>query len=181
MVSPWQSVLTDRLDLRPVSADDVPELFAITSDPRTYRHEPRSRHADLDVTRAWVERAAARWRTDGLSYWCVRLVADGSVVGLGGVQRQSTGAWNLHYRLAPEQWGRGYATEVGRAGVDAAHAADGTVPVIAWILPTNEESVRVARRLGLLPQGLHADPSDGTARLAFTDREVDPDVWSSGR
>lgn len=165
-----QRVLTDRLELRPVTTQDVEELFAITSDPATWQHAPDGRHRDRGTTEDWITRAAARWRSDGLSYWLVRLRADQRVVGIGGVQRQSTGNWNLYYRFAPSAWGHGYATELGRAALAAAHELDNTVPVIAWVLPHNTASINVARRLGLIDQGLHTDPSDGQLRHAFTDR-----------
>ena len=64
---------------------------------------PPSRHASEAVTRSWIERAAVRWQTDGLSYWTARLGATGEVVGVGGAQRHVTGSWNVYYRLAPER------------------------------------------------------------------------------
>jgi RimJ/RimL family protein N-acetyltransferase len=95
------------------------------------------------------------------------------MVGVGGVQRQRTGAWNLFYRFAPAAWGRGLATELGRAALDAAVRLDPHVAVIAWIDPGNTAPARVAERLGLLQQGKAPAPSDGVRRLAFTDRPVD--------
>ncbi len=94
------------------------------------------------------------------------------MLGVGGVQRQRTRNWNLYYRFAPETWGHGYATELGRAALDAAHACDDSVAVIAWILSGHAASRRVAERLGLVDRGPQVDPSDGVTRLAFTDRDV---------
>ena len=88
-------------------------------------------------------------------------------------QRLRTGNWNLYYRLAAENWGYGYATELGRAALDAAHACDNSVAVVAWILSGHAASQHVAQRLGLVDRGPHVDPSDGVTRNAFTDRDVD--------
>lgn len=165
-------VVTDRLVLDAVTASDVDALFAITSDPATWRHAPDSRHRDPATTERWISRAVELWRRDGVSYWLARLKDGQDVVGVGGVQRQATGNWNLYYRFAPNAWGHGFATELGRAALDVAHAHDNTVPVLAWVLPQNTASIGVARRLGLIDHGLHADPSDGQIRIAFADRPL---------
>lgn len=149
---------TDRLDLRRVSLDDLPDLFALNNDERTWTYDPAGRHLDPDRTRVWITRCIEKWDLDGLSYWTVRLMSSGSVVGVGGVQRQSFG-WNLYYRFTPDSWGNGYATELARAAVDAAKAHDPDVPVMAWISPSNPASRRVAERLGLTDRGLHPDPT----------------------
>ena len=93
---------------------------------------------------------------------------------MGGVQRHSSGGWNLAYRIACEHWGHGFATEVGAAAIEAAHAADNTVPVIAWIVANNEPSRRVAERLGLVNYGERVDTNDGQRRLAYADRPARP-------
>jgi RimJ/RimL family protein N-acetyltransferase len=165
-------VITARLDLRPVVLDDVEDLFLITSDPATWQHAPDGVHRDREVTLDWIRRAAKRWDSDGLSYWLARRRDDGEVIGVGGAQRQRTGNWNLYYRFASHAWGRGYATELGRAALDAAHAVDNTFPVLAWVDEHNTASVRVAERLGLTNHGPQIDPSDGQTRLAYADRPV---------
>jgi RimJ/RimL family protein N-acetyltransferase len=162
---------TERLDLCAVSMADLAALFAINSDPETWRHDPDGRHITADQTRVWIDRAAARWRTDGLSYWSVRLRSDGSTIGVGGVQRHASGGWNLYYRFAPSSWGHGYATEMSQAALAAAAAVDPEVPVFAWIVGHNEASRAVAERLGLKNYGEFVDTNDGVTRLAYADRQ----------
>lgn len=164
---------TDRLVLSAASVNDVDALFPITSDPEGWHHAPDGRHRDEQTTRDWLARAADRWVVDGLSYWIVRRREDEQTIGVGGVQRQVTGNWNLYYRLATHAWGHGYAVELARAGLVAAHARDSSVAVIAWALEHHVSSRRVAERAGLRDYGAHVDPSDGTVRLAFADRDID--------
>jgi RimJ/RimL family protein N-acetyltransferase len=174
-VTSAEHVLTERRDLRRPDPDgDLDALFAVFSDPDGWWYDPASRHETRERTHDWLTRAAARFDTDGLSYWTVRLRSNGTVIGVGGAQRQSTGAWNLNYRIATAHQGRGYATELGRAAQQAAAARDPDVPVIAWVAEHNVPSQRVAERLGLVDRGPATDPSDGRERLAFTDRPLPP-------
>jgi RimJ/RimL family protein N-acetyltransferase len=177
------SVRTDRLDLRATDPEaDLEALAVIFADADGWWHEPTGRHTSVGMSRAWLQRSAARW-SEGLSYWTIRLRAGGEVIGAGGVQRHRTGTWNLFYRLATAYWGAGYATEIGRAALAAAAQVDPSVAVIAWILEHNTPSRRVAERLGLIDRGLRLDTNDGIARLAYADRELDDDLiplWHSG-
>jgi RimJ/RimL family protein N-acetyltransferase len=163
-------VKTEHLELRAVSMADLPALYAINSDPQTWSHDPSGRHTTADRTRVWIERAAARWRTDGLSYWSVRLYGGETAIGIGGVQRHATGAWNLYYRFAPAAWGHGYASEMSRAAIEAGGSVDPEVPVIAWISAHNLPARRVAERLGFKNYGEHLDANDGQYRLAYANR-----------
>ncbi len=167
-------VLTDRLDLQVTDPEaDLEELFAIFSDPSGWWYDPAGRHTSPGRTRDWLTRAAARFEADGLSYWTVRRREVTAIIGVGGAQRQRTGAWNLNYRLAAEAQGQGFAIELGRAAYAAASALDPEVPFIAWVAPDNTPSLKVAERLGLTNYGLRADPSDGQQRLAYADRPLD--------
>ena len=127
---------------------------------------------DVAQTRRYAALAGSRW-ADGLSYWTVRLRDDGTVIGSGGVQLHGGGShWNLHYRVATAAQGYGYATELARAAVEAAHEKDPALPVIAWIDEVNDPSRRVAQRTGLVSQGLRTQPADGRPRLAYADRDL---------
>jgi RimJ/RimL family protein N-acetyltransferase len=168
-----REVLTERLELVATAAKDTDELFPMFTDPQGWWHAPDSRHRDIETTRGFAQRAEARWPKDGLSYWTVRRRSDHAVVGLGGAQRHRTGTWNLSYRIATSEQGNGYALELSRAAIDAAHTVDPSVPVIAWIAPHNLPSVRVAERLGLTQYGEHVDLNDGETRLVYADRMPD--------
>jgi RimJ/RimL family protein N-acetyltransferase len=168
-----QPLLTVRLDLRrPDPCGDLADLFAIFNDPNGWWYEPGSRHLESDQTEDWRTRAASRWDTQGLSYWTVRRRDNHKIIGVGGAQRQRTEAWNLYYRLATPERGRGFATELGHAAHAAASMIDSAVPFIAWIAEHNLPSRRVAERLGLRNYGVSVDPSDGQPRLAYADRPI---------
>lgn len=165
------------LDLRPMSPDDVDELFAIYRDPAMWAYDPPSVHRTREQTADYVRRAAARWDDDGLSYWTARLTATGEVVGSGGAQRHDPGHWNLNYRIAAAHQGRGLARELLAAALAAAGERDPTRPCVAWIDATNPASGRVAERGGLLDLGPRRGSVDGVVRHAWADRVLDPATY----
>lgn len=174
-----RDVITERLDLRPAAAADAEALYPIMSDPEGWWFDPANRHDELERTRSFLARAEERW-DEGLSYWTVRERDGGRVVGVGGAQRHASGGWNLSYRIATDAWGRGYATELARAALEAARHVDPDVPAIAWVVEHNTPSRRVAARLGLVDRGPHLDENDGQIRLAYADRPIDAFVATAG-
>ncbi|HEX3834236.1 MAG TPA: GNAT family N-acetyltransferase [Solirubrobacteraceae bacterium] len=178
------AVTTERLDLRPVDpVADLDALGRLFADPEGWWYDPPGRHTDLEASRRWLQRAAQRWDSDGLSYWTVRLReggdvirVGGDVIGVGGAQRHRSGAWNLLYRLDTRHQGRGYATELGQAAMQAAAFVDADAAFIAWAAEHNTPSRRVAERIGLVDRGLRIDASDGATRLAYADRELDDEL-----
>ncbi|GAA2384886.1 GNAT family N-acetyltransferase [Streptomyces glaucosporus] len=166
----FERLATGRLELRAVGPGDLDGLFALTSDPGTWRHAPAERHTGPAQTRAWIGAAEAAWRADGLGYWTVRHRGGGEVIGVGGVQHFPGKGWNLYYRFTPSAWGRGYATELARAAVRAGNAVRPEAPVVAWILEHNHASRRVVERIGFTRCGERVDESTGALRLLYADR-----------
>lgn len=68
--------------------------------------------------------------------------------------------WHLH----PARWGNGYATEAAGGAMNRAFDA-GISEVIAVVLPGNEQSQRVAERLGMKHTGLSDRYYSVTAHL----------------
>jgi RimJ/RimL family protein N-acetyltransferase len=148
-------LLTDRLELRALTAADVAALHPIFSDPRNCTYLPEGPQESLEASRAWIERFSARWDANGLSYWTVRSRPAGQVIGVGGAGRRPR-FWNLFYLLDWRCWGRGYGTELALAAQREAEAVDADLPVVAWIHEGNTASQAVARHLGLQDYGLLA-------------------------
>src|SRR6185437_8260319 len=151
----WQR--SDRLLLCvPTTEPDVTDAyFAIHGDPATNVHNPAGAMVDPGTAAPVLDIWRRHWHEEGFGYWVVRSPQDGQVLGFGGVRPvvQDEDFVNLYYRFRPSAWGKGYATELGRAALAlAAKAAPGT-PVVALIRPRNEPSIHVAQRLGIRLDG----------------------------
>lgn len=162
---------TRRLLLQPMEMTDGKRLFPLFSDPRIWWYAPEDRHRVEAQTTDYATRAAARWDVDGLSYWVAVLLGDPQqLVGTGGVQRRDDGTWNLNYRISPMFQRRGFASELGSAGIQAARRRDPVNPVLAWIDELNVQSIATAKAIGMTRVGARLDKKDGRIRIVFTDR-----------
>lgn len=177
---PYRTV-TDRLVLTAVARGDLDELAALHTDPRVWTHFPSGRHPDQARTESDLTEWRADWQRAGIGYWTARGRDDGAFVGVGGVRRRPAGVLNLYYRIVPEQQGRGYASELARAALDAAGRIVPGVPVTAFLLEHNTGSKATAERLGLTPVWRGPDagnPDPEAVRLVYADRPLDDAVLS---
>jgi len=82
----------------------------------------------------------------------MRLRESGEFVGRGGLEHDGgLGALDLGYSLLPQWWGKGLATEAGRAFIREAFTELHAELVVAVMMPGNTRSIRVAERLGFVP------------------------------
>jgi RimJ/RimL family protein N-acetyltransferase len=150
-----RELLTDRLRLRQWEDGDVDRLAWIYTDPGYLEHMPAM---DREATASQVARFRERWEKDGFSHWAVEERATGALVGRIGLLCHHD--WPLEaapvevgWTLAPEARGRGFATEGGRASLEAAFAHLDVARVISITTPGNARSRRVMEKLGLSLRG----------------------------
>jgi RimJ/RimL family protein N-acetyltransferase len=147
-----QAVLaTDRLIARPWTVDDG-DLAAAYD---IYSRSEVARWLDAPTANDEIHTRIERWSrpTSDPTYgvWAVEERTEpgrpiGSVLlrPLPPADEDVEVAWHLH----PSYWGRGYATEIGRAAADRAFRT-GIEEVFAVVRPGNRRSLGVARRLGM--------------------------------
>lgn len=175
---------TGRLTLARPVPDDIAALYAICSDPRVWWHFPSLRHTAPEQTAVMVGLWQRGWDDLGLGVWTVRRSDDGRVIGYGGASDLGGAAWNLGYRISADEQGKGFATELARAGLTAAHEADPEKPVIAYLLAHNEPSANVAKKIGLelVDSGPDAgNPDRSAVRLVYADRALTPAQLAAAR
>jgi len=148
------TVETERLFLRPFRESDLDRYFAIHSTPevRASLHTPDSFSRDD----AWAQMAAHRgqWALRGTGQWAIELKTTGEMIGRAGTHRPERADWpgiECGWTFDPAHWGKGYATEAGRATVEWAFAAHDVDRLFSVILPANQPSQAVAERLGFTP------------------------------
>ncbi len=148
-------VLTSpRLTLTPHVISDFDDSFAMWTDPRTVAFiggTPSERD------RAWTRLLNYRglWALMGFGYWAVRETATGSFVGeVGfadfhrGTDPSFEGEPEMGWAIAPDHYGKGYATEAVIAALAWADAALPHPRTVCMIDPGNTASHAVARKAG---------------------------------
>lgn len=147
---------TPRLLLREFSADDAPAVAAYHRDPRFQRFYPERLHAEREA-HALVERFLAWQREEPRCRYqlAVALADPGEPIGSVGLRSAAAGARvaDLGFELAPDHWGRGYATEAARALLEHGFGALGLHRVHAHCIADNLGSRRVLERLGMREEG----------------------------
>jgi RimJ/RimL family protein N-acetyltransferase len=150
----WLQTL--RLDLREFAAGDVEEIVRLDGDPRVMRYIGDGRTHTRDET---------------VGYWfprmrrVARLYAD---LGIWRASRRDTGAFvgwfslkyagkssdiEIGYRLVPEAWGQGYATEGAAAMRDYGFDDVGLERIIGVTHPGNRASQHVLAKIGMVDEG----------------------------
>ncbi|MDQ4090204.1 MAG: GNAT family N-acetyltransferase [Actinomycetota bacterium] len=145
---------TERLVLRRWSEDDVDALAAIFAEP-AFWHFPFRRGFTREETEQFVERQLEHWATHGFGMWAVELKADGRLAGYTGLAiptwlPQVLPAVEVGWRLHPDHWGRGLATEGGAASLRYGFEELGLDRIIAIAMPDNVASLRVMAKLGMV-------------------------------
>ena len=141
------SLETERLWLRPFRDADLEAYAAIVADPETmtFMGGPRDR------ARAWSDIAwcLGHWSLRGYGLWAAEEKASGALVGrIGLLNPEGWPGLEVGWLVARSHWGRGLATEGGRASLTHAFEALGAEHVISLIRPANIASIRVAQKLG---------------------------------
>jgi [ribosomal protein S5]-alanine N-acetyltransferase len=139
---------TERLHLRPFTAADRIAIHAVYADPEVMRHVGHGAHRTIQETNAALKVYGEVLERRGFSFLAVVERDSGRLIGDAGLYPLGDDV-ELGYTLARSAWGRGYATELGRALL--AHAFDvlGATRVVAQVEPGNTASRRVLEKLGM--------------------------------
>lgn len=142
---------TRRLSLRPLTGADLQDMHRLYGDPQVMHAFDPSGPWSLDKTAERVTAMLGHWERQGFGRCHMSLRSTGEFVGRGGLERdEDLGGLDLGYSLLPRWWGKGLATEAGRALIREAFTELGAELVVAVMMPRNIRSVRVAERLGFL-------------------------------
>lgn len=162
-LAPWDpapvpTIETDRLTLRAHRISDLEPLAAMWALPDTARFIGMQTRSVQDIWKQ-IQSSIGGWALLGYGYWIVADRKTGAVIGeagfLEGVRNISpsySGTPEAGWVIAPEHWGKGYASET----LTAMHAwSDARFPrkrSVCIIEPDHAVSIHLAKKFGYKPQ-----------------------------
>jgi ribosomal-protein-alanine N-acetyltransferase len=144
------NIETNRLILRPFMMGDITPAYEMDADEAVNRYTGESgKVTKKEVERRIVENVMGEYKKYGYGRLAVTLKSNGQFIGFAGLKYlPNLKAVDIGYRLIPEYWGKGYATEASKACVKFAFETLNLTKIIAMVMPENKGSVRVLEKLG---------------------------------
>ena len=146
-------LLTPRLRLRRWELDDIAALAEVFAKPAVWRF-PFGRGFSIEETEAFLTYRIAEQATGGWSEWAAELSESGRLVGYIGLSEphflpELMPTVEIGWRLDPDVWRQGLATEGARAALADGFSNPGLDDVVSIYQPENGASGRVMARLGM--------------------------------
>lgn len=143
---------TQRLSLRPFTLNDLDLLYKLNSDPVVMQYIP-SGVRTIEETYIDLQDDVAHQEKHGFSKWAVFLKDSSKFIGRAGwAWMETTKEVEVGFRLLPQYWGNGFATEIleallswGRINI--------SFPLIAFTYPENSASIHVLEKVGMIYAG----------------------------
>ena len=118
---------TERLILRDLRLTDLEGMFALDSDPEVHTYLGNKPVKTIDESKKILESVLTQYKERGIGRFAVIEKSSGDFVGWSGLRLNTeynmngyTKYYDVGYRLIKQYWGKGYATESGKASVEYA-------------------------------------------------------------
>jgi RimJ/RimL family protein N-acetyltransferase len=147
-----ETIRTARLSLRRWRPADREPFATLNADPRVTRY--LSGPLDRAASDTLFDQIEAEWAECDFGLWALELAGSGELIGFTGLHRAPPGvpfqpAVEVGWRLSPEHWDHGYATEAAAAVLADGFVRAGLAEVVSFTTRQNVRSQRVMRRLGM--------------------------------
>ena len=153
------TLLTDRLQLRPMALSDFADIFEFKSDPFVTERYGQEPHRSPEETRAWVEKRVADQAVGDCIFWTIALRDEEKAIG-------ECCFWNftpsfrqaeVGYELHRSSWKKGLMAEALATVLEYGFGTIGFERVEAIPLVSNIDSQRLLRGLGFRQEGMVRD------------------------
>lgn len=151
-------IISKRLILVEISWDDLENIHHLHSFPEVDEFNTLGLPRDINETKELIRPAIENKGEDlQKSYtWRISLKESGTFIGLAGLSLSCDKfkLGEIYYKLLPDHWGKGYATEVSKALIKSGFKDFKLHKVEAGVATENLKSIRVLEKSGMTREGL---------------------------
>ncbi len=118
---------TERLILRELRTTDLEGMFELDSNPEVHKYLGNKPVKTKTESQKMLDSIINQYKERGIGRFAAIEKATGNFIGWSGIRLNTeynmngfTKYYDVGYRFIPKYWGKGYATESGKAAVDYA-------------------------------------------------------------
>ncbi len=161
---------TERLLLRQLTLDDAPFIIKLVNSPSWLENIGDRQIQTKEQARAYLRQGPlASYEANGFGLYLVELKSDHTAIGMCGIlKRASLGSPDIGFALLPAFTEKGYATEIAGAVMEFAKNTLKLPVIYAIVLPTNQASVKLLKKIGLTFVKTITAPDTGEELMLFS-------------
>lgn len=145
---------TERFIIRQWTIEDATALWKIMSDSRVHRYTGDTPWT-LERTREYIRFMMDQdFHTLELFHGACILKSEQALIGFTGLNPYLTKQPEIEWQFGVPFWGKGYATEIGKAVIASAFATTDLEATYGIVNPRNKASMRVMEKIGMACLGL---------------------------
>ncbi|RKR11308.1 RimJ/RimL family protein N-acetyltransferase [Flavobacterium sp. 90] len=150
-----EPIETERLLLREIQMSDVDGMFELDSNPNVHLFVGNKPVKNIEESIDYVKNVQQQYKDFGIGRYAVILKETNEFLGWSGIKfitneiNNHKDFYEIGYRFIEKHWGKGYATEAGKAFIDHAFNVMKVDAVYAYADAGNENSRRILEKLGL--------------------------------
>ena len=150
---------TERLILREMITSDDERLFILDSNPEVHKFLGNNPISTIDEARYYVNLIRTQYQENGIGRWAVIEKESNLFIGWSGLKvykdevKELSNFYELGYRLMPQFWGKGYATETAKAWLNYGFENFETDMIYGMTDINNHNSKNVLKKVGFTQNG----------------------------
>lgn len=145
---------TERLILRELTLSDAEGMFELDSNPNVHLFLGNNPVKNIQESIDMIENIQKQYVNFGIGRWAVVLKETNEFIGWSGIKyitseiNNHKNFYELGYRFIEKHWGKGYASEAGKAFVAYAFNEMKVDALYAYADAGNENSRKILEKLG---------------------------------
>lgn len=148
-------VETERLLLREILPSDETAWFEMDSNPDVHKYLGNEPVTNIEQIRQATQSIRQQYIDNGIGRWAAIEKASGNFIGWSGLklikeyENNHIDFYDVGYRLHPNYWGKGYATESAKAAIEYGFNQLQLTEIIGMVHQDNKASRRALEKCGL--------------------------------